>query len=254
MRGILGVLTLLGVLGCAGSPAQNPNQPPPATRPGETEASSDAASNPPLRAQREAFMQSCMPRALSPDYCECGFEQFRAIFKDVNLDQELPPDDPHLTRLKDQTLEMCASKLREDQVQANFVKGCIDGDDRKKSYCSCAWPALRKSLAVSDFVLADLDGPRFFDAKKSMVVACKGKFPAEVARSDFMTACTKDQSTAKVCDCLWKKLKAKFTMEELAAGTADVRTAPGLAECRGNAPKGARFETAPNVSSLAFAR
>lgn len=255
MRGILGVLTLHAVLGCASGPAPSPTPPASQTGPGETEAGGDTSSSPPLRAQREAFMQSCMPRALSPDYCECGFEQFRVIFKDVDFNKELPPGDPHLTRLKEQTLEVCASKLREDQVQANFVKGCIDGDDRKKPYCSCAWPALRKSLAVSDFVLADLDGPRFFDAKKSMVVACKGKFPPDVARSDFMTACTKDQTSEKVCDCLWRKLKAKFTMEELAAGTADVRTAPGLTECRGNAPKGAELETERNgnASELAFA-
>jgi hypothetical protein len=252
MRGILGVAIVQCALACASGPAPSPNGPDPQKGPGETEAG-ESASSPPLRAQREAFMQSCMPRALSPDYCECGFEQFRVIFKDVDLNHELPPDDPHLVRLKEQTLESCASKLREDQVQANFVKGCIDGDDRKRSYCSCAWPALRKSLAVSDFVLADLDGPRFFDAKKSMVVACKGKFPPEVARSDFMTACTKDESTAKVCECLWKKLKAKFTMEELAAGTADVRTAPGLAECRGSAPKGAAAERVERATALACA-
>ncbi|HEV8549287.1 MAG TPA: hypothetical protein VGQ57_09665 [Polyangiaceae bacterium] len=249
MRGFMVVVVLTGVSACAERPA--PNSPPAektASGPGETE--SDTSGNPSLRAQREAFMQSCMPRALSPDYCECGFEQFRAVFKDVDLTKDLPQDDPHFKELGERTLENCASKLREDQVQSNFVKGCVGGDERKRSYCACAWPALRKSLAVSDFVLADLEGPRFLDAKKGMVVACKGKFPAEVARSDFMTACTKDQTTGKVCECLWKKLKAKFTMEELAAGTAEIASAPGLAECRGKAPKGASL-TSERLASLA---
>jgi hypothetical protein len=193
-----------------------------------------------------------MQTAESPDYCECGFEQFRIIFKDVDLSHKLPPDDPHLERLREQTLDVCASKLREEQVQTNFVEGCIDGNEKKRPYCTCAWPALRKNLSVPDFVLADLEGERFFEAKKSMVLACKGKFPAEVARSDFMAACTKDTSE-KTCACFWKKLKAKFTMEELAAGTADISSAPGLSECHGKPLKGAENGLRSEAEPLAYA-
>jgi hypothetical protein len=86
-------------------------------------------------------------------------------------------------------------------------------------------------LAVSDF-LGDAEHPRFVDAKKQMVVACKGKLPVEIPKSEFMAACSKgDAEREKPCTCLWKKIKAKYSAEEIAAGTADVQSVPGLAEC-----------------------
>jgi len=186
-----------------------------------------------MESQREPFMQGCMKNVKAPDYCECGFEQFREVFKDADLNQAPPDSDPRLVKLREQTQAACASKLPEDQVKASFVSGCIGDDQRKAAYCQCAWPALRKTLALSDFVVGDTGGPRFLEAKKAMVVVCKGKFPADVAKADFMTGCTKgDAGKGKVCECLWKRVHATFTTEEIVAGTADVNAAPGLDQCK----------------------
>jgi hypothetical protein len=170
-----------------------------------------------------------MSRAKAPDYCSCGFDVFREIFKDSPAKDG---SDPRVAELQKQMVATCGSKLPEDLVKTSFLTSCIEDDKRKAPYCECAWPALRKTLAVADFV-TDFQGPRFDDAKKSMVVACKGKFPTDLAKADFMKACTKDDAShAPVCECKWKKLKAKYSTEELVAGTVRPEDVASLADCK----------------------
>lgn len=233
----IGFVTSLLVAACGGGaqPAAAPNESaaPPSEQPAASApaAETSAQAKPNIESQREPFIQGCMARTQAPDYCECGFQQFRDVFKDEDLSKPLEKNDPRLKSLQEKIVAGCASKLNEEQVQANFIKGCVDGDDRKSNYCKCAWPALRKQLSVPDF-LGDGETPRFAEAKKSMVVACKGKLPVDVAKEDFMTGCKKDRPELdKTCTCLWGKIKAKFSAEELAAGTADVNSVPGLKEC-----------------------
>jgi hypothetical protein len=180
--------------------------------------------------QRESFMNGCVSKVNAPDYCSCGFDQFREVFKDGPQTDGQSPD-PRFNVLAERTKTECTSKLPEDVVKASFVSSCIEDDKRKTAYCECAWPALRKNLALTDFV-TDFEGPRFDAAKKSMAAACKGKFPADVAKSDFLKACTKDDSgKAKLCECAWKKLRAKFSTEEIVSGTADPASA-GVSDCK----------------------
>jgi hypothetical protein len=220
---------------CAGSsrPAEAPGKgsPPPSAVPEAKPAAPAEASKPTLESQRDPFMQACMSKAHLPDYCECAFEQFRQVFKDADLGRPLQEGDPRPKAVQEKTIALCASKLNEEQVKANFLESCAAGDKRKTKYCNCAWPALRQHLTLADFI-GDGETPRFSEAKKSMVVVCKGKFPNDVAKSEFMTGCTKDHPEREgICTCLWKKVKAKVSAEELAAGTIDVQAIPGLAEC-----------------------
>ena len=91
---------------------------------------------------------------------------------------------------------------------------------------------MRKDLSIVDF-LGDGKSPRFLAARKSMVVACKGKLPVEVTKQEFMTGCTEHRPDREAtCTCLWKKIKAKFSSEEIAADVADVKSVPGLDECK----------------------
>jgi hypothetical protein len=185
-----------------------------------------------MDSQREPFMQGCMKKVPSADYCACGFEQFRAVFKDADLSHPIPDDDPRLVALRQGTIASCGSKLPEDQVKAGFTATCVGDNPAKAPYCTCAWPALRKSLAVADF-LGDFQGPRFDAAKKIMAATCKGKFPAAVAKSSFVTDCTKgDASIAPACECLWKKLKGKYSNEEIISGLADLASVPGIDACK----------------------
>jgi hypothetical protein len=173
-----------------------------------------------------------MQRAHAAEYCECGFKQFSEVFKDADLSQKLEPGDARLRTVHDKILANCGDLLSEDQVKGSFLEACIEKDERKSAYCNCSWQALRKTLAVSDF-LGDVEQPRFVEAKKQMVVTCKGKLPVEIPKSEFMAACSRGNADQeKPCACMWKKLKAKYSAEEIAAGTADVTSVPGLAECK----------------------
>ena len=81
-------------------------------------------------------------------------------------------------------------------------------------------------------LLGDNTEPRFIAAKTTMVVACKGKLTYEIPKADFMPACIDERpEREKPCACNWKKLAAKFSAEELAAGTVDVTSVPGLDAC-----------------------
>ena len=172
-----------------------------------------------------------MQKAHAEEYCACAFEQFRLVFHDADLTRPLAEDDPRLSALQKKTVNACASKITEEDVERNFLEGCVDGEPKKRPYCQCAWPALRKNLALDEF-LGEGESLRFFAAKKRMVIECKGKFPVELAKSDFLLGCTKDKdSSDETCSCLWRKVSSRFAAEEIAAGTADLSEVPGLSQC-----------------------
>jgi hypothetical protein len=196
----------------------------------EGSASGDSGSD--VEGQRQRFVDGCVQKAQSREYCECGFEEFKVVFKDADLSKPTPPDDPRFKALRDRTIANCASKLDPAQIEQSFMQVCAAGDERRNAYCSCAWTSLSKSMTPAEFVSTDAENPRLLDAKKTVVVTCKGKFPEKAAKEDFMTGCTQEKQTEVVCTCLWKKLKAAFTVEEIVEGTVDVRTAPGLSECK----------------------
>ena len=223
-------LLLSVAFGCGPAPASK--TPDSSESKAEGSTSGDSASGSDVEGQRQTFVDGCVQKAQSREYCECGFEQFKVIFKDADLSKPIEKDDPRFKSLRDQTVANCASKLDVGQIEQGFIQGCSSGDERKKAYCSCAWTHLTKSMEPVEFVSTDTESPRFLAAKKTMVQACKGKFPEDAAKDDFMTGCTQEKQTQAVCGCLWKKLRAAFTVEQIVAESVDVRTAPGLTECK----------------------
>ncbi len=239
------VVVLASLVACGGAPPPAAGAPPaapsaapiasaaPAPAPSApAQVEEPAPAKPAMESQREPFMQGCLKKVQAPDYCECGFQQFADIFKDADLSKPIPDDDPRFAKLQSSTMAACGGKLPEGTVKDGFMKGCVGDESRKNAYCECAWPALRKSLSLADF-LGNFEGQRFEDAKKAMVKACKGKFPTPVAKGEFMTACTKgDASATKACECVWGKVRAKYSTEEIASGMADVRATPGVDTCK----------------------
>lgn len=182
--------------------------------------------------EREGFLKSCLA-SQGQEFCECGFEQFKEVFKGADLSKPIAQDDPRFAELKQKTTTACAAKVPEKDIKAGFMKGCVENDERRAKYCDCAWTSMRKRLSVADFINAGEDDARFVEPKKAMVVECKGKFPSEIAKFDFMQACTKGNSAEeKVCSCRWGKLKKQFSTEEIVAGTADVASVKGLGDCK----------------------
>lgn len=246
MRSSWSFVLVVSLLACGGSAVPPPSSapaasaapsatPPVATAPPADSAGTKVATEPPrstLDSQRGAFIADCVKKMNAPDYCACTFDLLRSIFKDSDLGQEMSDQDPRVVALKAQTQSQCAPKVPEEVVQASFMESCLTGDQRREPYCKCAWPALRKTLATADF-LGDLQSPRVDEAKKAMAAACKGTFPVAVAQAGFVSQCSKgDPAKAKVCDCVWKKLSARFSPEEIVSGIGDLGSVPGLDQCR----------------------
>ncbi len=231
---VIGAISV--VLACGGetpTPNNNPNAqdasaPTPSATASSTAAATVDAGPPAIDSQKAPFIAACMQGMPSQAYCACAWDQFRDIFKDA--DMTVKPADDKLAQLKTRTVQTCASKLTEADVKPVFANACVQGDTKKQPFCDCQWTELRKKLDVPDFV-TDFSGPKFDDAKKSMAKACKGKLPDEVAHKDFLTGCTKAApGKDKACECMWKKVRAKATAEEIAADIVDTK-ALGLESC-----------------------
>jgi hypothetical protein len=224
-------LFVVAATGC-GSPAK-----PPAAKPNTATAANKTTAaqvaKPSMESQRGAFIEGCMDKVQGNEYCDCGFAQFAEIFKDADLSKEIPEDDPRMGQLAVQMKEACSDKFPEPKAKEQFLKGCAEKQSNKDTYCNCAWTELRKTLSVGDILTFQPGNTKFMDAKKGIPRACKGKYPAELALSDFLNACKKDgQKTEKQCQCLWKKVTKKFSIEELVVGTGDVSKVAGLNACK----------------------
>jgi hypothetical protein len=221
---------LLLVLGCGGGtpPTTTPTSTPDAAA-SSSSAVVDAPPRPSLESQRDPFVQGCLAKLSAPEYCNCAFEQFRDVFKDTDL--SVRPSDSQLAVVKQRTVTACSPKLTDDPVKQAFTVTCVAGDPHKAPYCDCLWTSLRKTLGLADF-LGDFEGPRFDDAKKASATTCKGKLPEDVAKAEFLGDCTKAApAQGKTCECVWKVLRSKATVEEIHGGVVDMKTA-GLEVCK----------------------
>jgi hypothetical protein len=164
-----------------------------------------------------------MTKIASPGYCSCFFDVFKDVFKDADI--TMKPTDAQLLTVKQRTATTCNPKLTEDEVKQAFNTTCVVGDNRNAPYCTCAWTAFRKKLDLPDFV-SDFTGPKFDDAKKNVSTTCKGKLPDDVAKANFMRGCTAQAPGAsKTCECVWKKLRAKASTEDITVGLVDIKPA-----------------------------
>ena len=233
----ISVVAFVAIAACGGeSSNQNTNtttNPPPAQDAGATTSNDTgkdaAADKPSIESQRDPFVQACMRKMPAQAYCSCAFDQFKDIFKDADLTQK--PSDAQMESLKQKTLGNCASKLTEADVKPVFGNECLGGNSKKQAWCDCEWTALRSKLDLADFV-SDFEGTKYDDAKKAVVTQCKGKLTEADAKADFASACSKGVADrVKTCDCMWKKLRSKSSVEEISAGAVDIKKA-GLETCK----------------------
>jgi hypothetical protein len=226
------------VAACGGGATPESTTPPPAGSQAPAASASAAQTAPTpadteakLEAQRDPFVSKCLSKdaSMTKEYCGCAFDQFKEVFKGVDLDKTEPTKEQY-ELVKTKTVAACAGKLSEATIKTSFVSSCSSSDARMNGYCECAWTSLRKTLSLADFA-SDLSGPRFGDAKKRMVDECKGKMPEPVVKDIFVEACAKQSGDAKVCECMWKKVRAKYSAAEIAGGVADVKSVP-VAECK----------------------
>lgn len=233
----LAIACTAAIAACGGATPESTTPPPAGSQAPAASASTAQTAQPAqdpdakLEAQRDVFIDKCTSKgpSVTKEYCTCAFEQFKAVFKGVDLDKTEPTKEQY-ELVKTKTVAACAGMLSEATIKTSFVTSCSSSDARMSGYCECAWTSLRKTLSLGDFA-TDLAGPRFDDAKKRMVDECKGKMPEAVVKSIFVEACTKQSGDAKACECMWKKVRAKYSAAEIAGGVADVKSVP-VAECK----------------------
>lgn len=235
----LSVFAFAVVAACGGAQTNTntTNNPPPPSQDAGPVATSEAPKDagaaeqkPSIESQREPFVQACMRRMPAQAYCTCAFDQFADVFKDADLTQK--PSDAQMESLKQKTVTNCAPKLTEADVKPSFTAACVGDNPKKQTFCECEWGALRAKLQLADFV-SEFEGPKFDDAKKNVATTCKGKLPEDIAKTEFLAGCNKGTGTEhqKACDCMWKKLRTKSSVEEIAAGAVDIKKA-GLESCK----------------------
>lgn len=221
---------LLLVAACGGAQTPPPNNgtgadaaAPPASASASAAPEDAGPPKPTIESQRDPFVATCMHKMASQTYCSCAFDQFKDVFKDADLSQK--PSTEQLTTLRQKTIDNCASKLTDAELKPTVVNACVGAEPRRQQFCECEWTALRKKLEPADFV-TDSDSPKFDEAKKSVATACKGKLAEPVAKEDFIGACGKAPGqTTKTCECAWKKLRAKSSVEQIAVGLGDTKGA-----------------------------
>jgi len=203
---------------------QNDAAAPPVSASATASAAPEQDAGPPaIDAQRDPFIAVCLRSVPSQAYCACTWDQYREARKGEADPTQAPTQDVLLS-IKQKTLQSCAPKLTDADVKPAFTSACVGNESKKQPFCDCEWTELRKKLDPPDFV-TDFTGTKFDDAKKAMAKACKGKLPDDLAKKDFMNGCTKAApGKDKACECMWKKIRAKASAEEIAADVVDVKS------------------------------
>lgn len=232
------VAALIAIACGGGNSNENTNTtPPPAqdaaaatTTASATPVQDAGPEKPNIEAQRDPFVQACMRKMPAQAYCNCAFDQFKDVFKDSDLTSK--PSEAQMESLKQKTVGNCAPKLTEPEVKSSFSSACVGDNTKKQTWCDCEWTTLRSKLQLADFV-SDFEGPKYDDAKKAVSTTCKGKLGEDIAKGEFMQGCNKGAGAdhQKACDCMWKKLRTKSSVEEIAVGAVDLKKA-GLETCK----------------------
>lgn len=233
------VASFIVVVACGGGNSnENTNTTPPPAQDAAAATTTASASpaedaGPPkanIEAQRDPFVQACMRKMPAQAYCNCAFDQFKDVFKDSDLTSK--PTEAQMESLKQKTVGNCAPKLTEPEVKGSFSSACVGDNTKKQGWCDCEWTTLRGKLQLADFV-SDFEGPKYDEAKKAVATTCKGKLDEPIAKGEFMQGCNKGAGTdhQKACDCMWKKLRTKSSVEEIAVGAVDLKKA-GLETCK----------------------
>jgi len=144
-----------------------------------------------------------------------------------------PKDDPRMELLGVKMREACADKFPEPKAEERLLQSCSGNEPKRGPYCSCAWTALRKSLSVSDILDYPPGNTKYAEAERGIPKSCKRMYPAELALNGYPISCKNHgQKTQQQCQCMWKKILKKFSVEELVAGTGDSTKVSDLSRCR----------------------
>jgi len=177
-----------------------------------------------LEAKRAGFVSGCMKTAKNTAYCACSFDQFKIVLKDADL--RVDPTPEQLASVRQKSASACADKLVEDDIKRDFTSTCTaDAGDSKR--CECLWNSLRKALDLADF-LDDPPQKKRSDADAVAQKACPAApvLSEAATKKTFMETCTlvcgglmpcvTDEDLRAPCECAWKKLRPKHSLEKLA--------------------------------------
>ncbi len=235
---VCAVFAFTAIAACGGGTPESTTPPPSTSASASSSAAASAAPSASaapvdpqakLEAQHDPFMTKCVSPMTSKEFCECRWDQFKTVFKGMDPETAKPTKE-QVDDFNGKTSAACGSKLTEPPIKSNFLSSCSSNDKRLDSYCECAYGSMKKTLSLFDFIF-NQTAASFDDAKKRMTEECKSKMSEPALKDIFVGACTKESGDNKTCECIWKKVRAKFSPAQIASGSADVKSVP-VAECK----------------------
>jgi hypothetical protein len=182
-----------------------------------------------VAALRDGYLASCRQRTRSDEYCDCAFGQLETALLAAEEPAPFPPTDPRAAQLERDIFEICSRDLPQDEIEAAFKAACVGGDPRKQPYCDCAWTNLHQQSEASTLLVPNGAPARY---RGEMALACRGQYPAQLAREDFIRECSAGHTAAvSACACKWDKLTQHYTVEQIIAEVAEPSHVSGLSSC-----------------------
>lgn len=182
-----------------------------------------------VAALREGYLASCRQRTRSEKYCNCAFGQLETALLTAEEPEPFPATDPRAAQLQRDIFEICSGDLPQDEIEAAFKATCAGQDPRKQTYCDCAWTNLHQQTEASALLVPNGAPARY---RGEMALACRGQYPAQLARDDFMQQCAEGHTEAvSACACKWDKLTQHYTVEQIIAEVAEPSHVSGLSSC-----------------------
>lgn len=105
---------------------------------------------------RDEFVNDCA--AGTPDlapYCTCAWTELRKTFSIPDFADKETMGSRRFAEAKKAMSRKCGSKMPEQVVRDEFMRGCLKVDVQAKSFCSCVWKTLRTKMSPAEIASAE---------------------------------------------------------------------------------------------------
>jgi hypothetical protein len=158
--------------------------------------------------EQEAFLTACMGKMPNKDYCTCSMRVAEGVVPANEWQLGEMTEETKIALSKEASAQ-CKDTLKPDQVQAQFIKGCLQGLPRGDAYCSCAAKKIYAKLGIDGMV-----GLVAAAQVTELAETCSDKLSEELIYNRFLRGCS-EKSSPVLCECMWKQLRRTFKAAEL---------------------------------------
>jgi hypothetical protein len=158
--------------------------------------------------EQQAFINACMGKMPNKDYCTCSMHVAEGVVP-ANEWQLGEMTEETKSALGKQASAQCKDKLKSEEVQAQFIKGCLQGLPKGNAYCACAAKKIYNQLGIDGMI-----GLATTAQVTELAETCSDKLSEELIYNRFLRGCSEKGSPA-ACECMWKQLRRTFKPAEL---------------------------------------